>query len=75
MGGRFFDFEAVRTEPRCSAQVAHLPHQHLYVVGLCLSFGGLGREDGDLRSFIVDECRYQIHDVGLHAKSTLQDAL
>ena len=47
--------------PRCSAQVAHLPHQHLRVVGLCLSFGRFGWEDGDLRGVIVDECRYKVY--------------
>ena len=47
--------------PRRSAQVAHLPHQHLCLVGLCLSFGGPRWKDGDLRSFIVDECRYKVY--------------
>ena len=61
--------------PRRSAQVAHLPHQHLCLVGLCLSFGGFGGEDGDVRGFITHECRDAVYDLRLHAKSTVSDAL
>ena len=55
--------------------MAHFSDQHLRVVGLCLSSGRFGGEDGDLRGVIVNECRYQIYNVGLHAKSTVSDAL
>ena len=47
--------------PRRSAQVAHLPHQHLCLVGLCLSFGGPCGKDGDLRCFITHKCRYAVY--------------
>ena len=57
--------------PRRSAQVAHLPDQHLRVVGLCLSAGRFGGEDGDLRCFVVDKCRDAVHDLRLYAKGTV----
>ena len=61
--------------PRRSAQVAHLPDQHLCFECLCLSFGGFGGEDGDLRCVTTHECRYTLHYLRLYAKSTVSDAL